>query len=122
MTLPLSDRIALFVSRGARTARTLSVELGADVATVHKTLGGLEEAGVVRRLPRTSPILWATHDDVEVEYRPGRVHIHAPPRDEPSDGDQDAGSPDKRCTAITSRGSRCKLTARTDGLCGHHAS
>lgn len=122
MTLPLSDRIALFVSRGARTARTLSVELGTDVATVHKTLGGLEEAGVVRRLPKTSPILWATRDDVEVEYRPGRVHIHSPKDDGPPDPAEQPDGTGERCTAITSRGSRCKLKARTDGLCGHHAS
>lgn len=122
MTLPLSDRIALFVSRGARTARTLSIELGADVATVHKTLGGLEEAGVVRRLPRTSPILWSTHEEVEVEYRPGRVHIHSLKEDEPPDLAEEPDGKGERCTAITSRGSRCKLTARTDGLCGHHAS
>lgn len=119
--LPLQDRISLVLSQGARTARAVANDLRADIATVHRTLAGLEDAGILERLANSTPTLWTTAPGVEVEYRPGRIRVLAP---SPTDPDDAVRNQDERprCTAITSRGSRCKFPAKTNGRCGHHTA
>lgn len=151
-SLPLDDRIALLVSRRARSARTLAGETRHPVADVRTCLDSLAAQGAVERVPHTSPTLWRTSPGVRVAYRPGRIQIvrvvHHEPADqedggdgeegEGDDGAEDGGStpkgeggedvtagvdgePDGRWTGTTSQGTRCKLTAKSQGRCSHHA-
>lgn len=127
--LPLSDRILFSLAHKRGTARALSQTLRADVQTVHKTLGGLEDEGLVVREPgEGGAAAFRLASDVAVAYRPGRVVVTreggaAPPAAaaaEPAAAASDA--PDGRCRAFTARGTRCKLDSVTDGLCKFHGA
>lgn len=129
--LPLSDRVLFALAHRRGTARALSQLLRTDLQTVHKTLGGLEDDGLVVREPGDGgAAVFRTAPGVEVAYRPGRVvvsrdgahvgeaspvvEVHAePPAPTAADG---------RCRALTARGTRCKLDAVADGLCRFHGS
>lgn len=118
-SLPLSDRILFVVSRQSATVRGLSQLLCTDIETVRKTLWGLEEKGLVERADEGPPIVFCTAPHVAVEYRPSRIVVTT------SGGARRASvlrlATNGRCSAVTTRGTPCKLRAVAGGYCSYHA-
>lgn len=113
--LPLSDRILLTVAHQRHTARSLARLFRRDVQSVHKVLGGLEDQELVARDDDPAAAIFQLADDVQVEYRPGRILVTKDGTDPRTNGEADG-----RCTAVTTRGTRCKMDAVDEGLCKRH--
>lgn len=113
--LPLSDRILLVLAREQHTARSLSQPFRTDIHSVRKVLNGLTALGLLDRLDE-NPTVFALAENADVEYRPGRVLVDLDGRDPRQDADGET----ERCTAVTTRGSRCKKEAVAGGLCQIH--
>lgn len=114
--LPLSDRILLVLAREQRTARDLAQSFRKDIQSVRKVLGGLEDMGLLERIQTRGPSVFSVHEEADVEYRPGRVLVDLGGRDPRNGG----GGEEDRCTAVTTRGTRCKKEAVAGGLCQIH--
>lgn len=121
--LPLSDRIVFVLTRQPATARGLSQFFRTDLQTIRKTLGGLEREGLVERADDTTPALYRTVDEIDVEYRPSRILIRRPGDGDPGGEPEPAAgqAANGHCTAVTTRGHRCKLRAVAGGYCSYHA-
>lgn len=117
MALPVGDRVLFAISQNLHSARSLVRELGVDQGIVYKVLGRLEELELICRRDEPGGDVFHLAEGVDVEYRPGRLRVTDAKGDDP----RQAGGPDTRCTATTTRGTRCKLDAVENGLCGLHA-
>lgn len=113
--LPLSDRILIAVSSQRHTARSLARLFRRDVQSVHKVLGGLEEQELVARDSDAPASVFELAENVEVDYRPGKILVDKDGTDPRTNGEDDG-----RCTAVTTRGTRCKMPAVANGRCQHH--
>lgn len=116
--LPLSDRILFAVSSQRHSARSLARLYRQDVQTIYKVLAGLENQGLVQRDEAQAAAVFELAEDAKVEYRPGRLIVELDGDDPRTDS---GGEDDGRCTAVTTRGTRCKMRVLADGLCSHHA-
>ncbi len=116
--LPLDDRILFACSRGARSATELARKLKTDKPSVYSVLNRLVELKLLVVDEARAPVsMYETADAVEVDYGPRGIDVTV-------DGDPDPREADDgRCTATTTRGSRCKRDATSDSAyCGLHAT
>lgn len=117
MALPIGDRVLFAVSQKLHSVRSLVRELGVDQGILYKVVGSLEDLGLIQRLERKGPAVFALEHGVDVEYRPGRLRVQDGDGEDPRKRGDEA-----RCTATTARGTRCKLEAGDADLCGIHAA
>lgn len=120
MSLPVGDRVLFAVSQNLHSVRSLVRELEIDQGILYKVLGRLEDLGLIRRREEKGGAVFHLAEAVEVEYRPGRLRVQDADGDDPRTDDEGDGR--GRCTATTTRGTRCKLDAIDNGLCQLHSS